>query len=135
MTTDEVFANIVQQNDVIISLLARLAWTPDKIAELVMFKKKDPDAYVSTYNALDGIKTVTQLAAIAGVKQPTMSVILQSWLDEGIVLNTGTEAQPKYRRLMRLPEKRKVKAKQDRPEAVAAEAAPVAQGTEGNNAN
>jgi hypothetical protein len=68
MTTDEMFANIVQQNEAIISLLARLAWTPDKIAEIVILKKKDPDAYISAYNALDGLKTVTQIAGVAGVK-------------------------------------------------------------------
>jgi hypothetical protein len=34
-------------------------------------------------------------------------------VDEGIVLNVGTDNQPKYRRLMRLPEKKKPKAKQD----------------------
>ena len=50
MTTEEMFASIVQQNEVIISLLARLAWPPEKIGEIVMFKKKDPEAYVRTHS-------------------------------------------------------------------------------------
>lgn len=111
MTTDEVFASIVQQNDVIITLLARLVWTPEKLVAAVTERKKNPDAYVSVYNALDGVKTGKQLGEIAGVTQQSISAVLQTWLDEGIVLNVGTENQPKYRRLMRLPEKRKTKEK------------------------
>ena len=54
MTTEEVFTNILQQNEVIITLLARLVWTPEKLAAVVMANKTNPDAYVSIYNALDG---------------------------------------------------------------------------------
>ena len=113
MTTEEVFTNILQQNEVIITLLARLVWTPEKLAAVVMANKRNPDAYVSIYNALDGEKTGVQLAALAGVTKQGISFVLQSWVDEGIVLNVGTDNQPKYRRLMRLPEKKKPKAKQD----------------------
>jgi len=74
-----------------------------------MANKRNPDAYVSVYNALDGERTGVQLAAIAGVSKQAMSLVLQSWLDEGIVLSVGTDKQPKYRRLMRFPEKRKTK--------------------------
>lgn len=58
MTTDEVFAVIRQQNETIIALLARVVWTPEKLVEMVMAnRKKDPEGYVSVYNALDGEKT------------------------------------------------------------------------------
>jgi hypothetical protein len=118
MTQDEVFTSILQtngivlqQNEVMISLLARLVWTPERLAEAVTANKRNPDAYIEAYNACDGEKTGTQLAAIAGVKQQSMSWALQGWLDDGVVLNIGTEKQPRYRRLMRLPEKKKTKAK------------------------
>jgi hypothetical protein len=107
MTTDQVFTNIQQQNEIIIGLLARLVWTPEKIVAIVTGGKRNPDAYRTVYNTLDGEKTGMQLAAIAGVAQPTMSVMLQAWLEEGIVLNVGTDTQPKYKRLMRIPEARK----------------------------
>lgn len=112
MTTDEVFASIQQQNEIIISLLARLVWTPEKIGAIVAGGKRNPDGYVTVYNALDGAKTGTQLAALAGVTQPMMSVTLQAWLDEGIVLNVGSNSAPKYKRLMRIPEAKK-KGKRD----------------------
>ena len=136
MTTDEMFANILQQNQMMITLLARLVWPPEKLVEMVMANKKtNPEAYVSVYNALDGEKTGKQLGEIAGVSQQAIPFVLQGWLDEGIVINVGTDARPKYRRLMRLPEKRKVQANQETPQAVPAEEVPVAQGAEGNNGN
>ena len=104
MTIDEVFAAIQQQNDIIVSLLARLVWTPEKITEIVTRNKRNPGAYVTVYNALDGSRTGTQLAALARVTQQTMSATLQSWLDEGIILNIGADNHPKYKRLIRIPD-------------------------------
>jgi len=121
VNTDEALAMIAQQNktllfqnEMLISLIARLVWTPEKLVEMVTAnKKKDPEAYVSVYNALDGEKTGTQLGEIAGVSKQAISGVLSGWLEDGIVLNVGTDTTPKYRRLMRLPEKRKSKPKQD----------------------
>jgi hypothetical protein len=64
-----------------------------------------------------------------------MSGVLQGWLEDGIVLNVGTESQPRYRRLMKLPEKRKTekKAKQSNAEPAqteAVQAEPIPQETE-----
>jgi len=112
MTTDEAFAGIQRQNEIIISLLARLVWTPEKIAAIVTGGKRNPDAYRTVYNSLDGEKTGRQLANLAEVTQQAISFTLQNWHDEGIVLNVGTDAQPRYKRLMRIPEARK-KAKRD----------------------
>ena len=107
MTNDEVFAAIQQQNEVIISLLARMVWTPERITEVVTRNKRDPGAYVAAYNALDGSKTGTQVAALAKVTQQTMSATLQSWFDEGIILSVGADGQSKYKRLMRIADVQK----------------------------
>lgn len=137
MTTDEVFAVIRQQNETIIALLARVVWTPEKLVEMVMAnRKKDPEGYVSVYNALDGEKTGKQLGEIAGVSQQAIAYVLAGWLEDGIVLNVGTDSLPKYRRLMKLPEKRKAKAKQEPQQAVPAEPQVMAtQGTDTTNGN
>ena len=121
MTTDEALTTIAQQNktllfqnEMLVTLIARLVWTPEKLVEIVMAnKKKDPEAYVSVYNALDGEITGKRLGEIAGVTKQAISTVLSGWLEDGIVLNVGTDSQPKYRRLMRLPEKRKAKPKQE----------------------
>ena len=127
MTTDDALTTITQQNktlisqnEMLISLIARLVWVPEKLVEMVVAnKKKDPEAYISVYNALDGEMTGTQLGAIAGVSKQAISSVLSGWLEDGIVLNVGTDSQPKYRRLMQLPEKRKSKPKQETPQAPA----------------
>jgi hypothetical protein len=144
VTTDEALTSIAQQNktlisqnEMLISLIGRLVWTPEKLVELVMAnKKKDPEAYVSVYNALDGEKTGKQLGEIAGVTQQAISNVLSGWLEDGIVLNVGTDTSPKYRRLMRLPEKRKPKPKQETAQVAAQPVlaeTPIVQVTEGNN--
>lgn len=142
MTTDEALTIIAQQNktltsqnEMLIFLTARLVWKPEELVDIVMAnKKKDPEAYVTVYNACDGRTTGKQLAEIAGVSQPVTGV-LQGWLEDGIVLNVGTESQPRYRRLMKLPEKRKTEKKAKQPNAEpaqteAVQAEPIPQETE-----
>ena len=133
MTTDEALTTIAQQNktlisqnEMLISLIAKLVWSPEKLVEIVMAnKRKDPEAYVSVYNALDGETTGTQLGEIAGVSKQAISSVLQGWVEDGIVLNVGTETQPKYRRLMQLPEKRKAVKRAKNPNSEPAEALQV----------
>jgi hypothetical protein len=135
VTSDEALTTIAQQNkillfqnEMLITLIARLVWTPEKLVEMVMAnRKKDPEGYVSVYNALDGEKTGKQLGEIAGVSQQAIAYVLAGWLEDGIVLNVGTDTLPKYRRLMRLPEKRKAKPKQETAQVAAEVAEPEVQ--------
>jgi len=83
----ENLTNIQRQNDVIISLLARLVWTPEKLAEIVSRGKRNPQAYRKVYNSLDGVATGSNLASRAGVTQPVMAVALKAWQELGIVVN------------------------------------------------
>ena len=72
MNTDEALTTIahqnktlISQNEMLISLIARLVWPPEKLVEMVMANKRtDPEAYVTVYNALDGEKTGKQLGEI-----------------------------------------------------------------------
>lgn len=105
MLKDDALATMHRQNEVIISLLARLAFGEEKIVEIVTRGKKNPEAYRKVYNALDGLRTGTELAAVAGVTQQAMSQVLQTWEQEGIVVNFGTEPQPRFKKLMPIPAK------------------------------
>lgn len=106
MTNGEAALMVIErQNDVMIGLLARLVWKPEELAELLSRGKRNPEAYLKVYNLLDGRKTGRQLAEAAGVTQQAMSFALQGWEELGLVMNVGTEAQPKYKRLMNIPEK------------------------------
>lgn len=100
------------QNQVIISLLARSAIGVESIRKIVRGGKKNPRAYVKVYNSLDGVRRVTELARIAGVTQPTMTVVLQSWEAQGIVYDVGLRGKPRYHRLLDLSPQRKPQRRQ-----------------------
>lgn len=101
-----------RQNGVIIALLARSTIGVPTITKAVCAGKRNPEAYRKVYNALNGLSGVTDLAKLAGVSAPTMSVVLQSWEDQGIVYNVGNERKPLYHRLLFLPP---LKLHQNRP--------------------
>ena len=101
---------VERQNDVIIQLLARSVFGLEKVRETVTRGKRNPDAYIVAYNSLDGAKGVTELAKLAGVSQPTMTVILQSWEQQGIVYDVGNGNKTLYKRILTLPPKTKEKA-------------------------
>ena len=90
------------KTDVMIELLARLAFGEAKIKHIVTKNKKNPESYVKGYNLCDGENNVTEIAKIVGVKPPTITPILKAWGREGIIYNLGTETKPKYKSLMRL---------------------------------
>jgi DNA-binding MarR family transcriptional regulator len=76
---------IIKQNEVIISLLGRLAFKKEDIKDIVIKKKQNPDKYIEGYNACDSTHTITEIADIIGVKQQTLSPIVQEWEELGII--------------------------------------------------
>jgi DNA-binding MarR family transcriptional regulator len=82
---DDSLKKIEKQNEIIISLLGRMAFTPERIREIVVKKKQNPQGYIDGYNACDGNHSVNELAKIIGVTHGTLSPILQDWEDVGIV--------------------------------------------------
>lgn len=100
-----------RQNDAIIALLARSTVGVAQISKIVGGGKRNPNAYLKVYNTLDGGVQVTTLARLAGVSQPTMSVVLKSWEEQGIIYNVGTEHKPQYHRMLFLPALKHQKSK------------------------
>ena len=86
--------------DVIISLLARQVYGNDTIKEIVIHSKKNPDKYIEGYNACDGLTIVKEIAKVIGVKQPTITPILKSWVNEGILYNIGENNKPLYKKIL-----------------------------------
>lgn len=98
--SDDTLKKIEKQNEVIISLLGRIAFTAEQIRELVIKnKKKNPEKYVEGYNACDGNKNVNDLAVIVGVDQSTLSPILQDWAELGIVYEVDKPKGRFYKKL------------------------------------
>jgi len=97
--TDETLKKIEKQNEVIISLLGRMAFTPDRIRDIVIKKKQNPQGYVDGYNACDGNHNVNELANIVGVTKGTLSPILQEWEELGILYEVDKPKGTFYKRL------------------------------------
>jgi len=97
--SDDTLKKIEKQNEVIISLLGRIAFTPEKIHDLVVKNKQNPQGYIDAYNACDGNHQVSQLANIAGVKQPTITPILREWEELGIIYEVDKPKGKFYKKL------------------------------------
>jgi len=91
-----------KQNEIIISLLARLTFGESKIKGIVSSNKRRGSSWIKAYNSCDGKRGVGEIAKIAKVAQPTATVTLKSWEERGVVYNTGSEKKPKYKRLLKL---------------------------------
>jgi hypothetical protein len=83
----EEWKRISHQNEVIISLLGRLAFTPEQVKTIVTSNKRDnlKPKYIDGYNALDGKKSVSEIAGVIGVAAGTLSPILSQWVELGII--------------------------------------------------
>jgi len=97
--TEDLTKKLEKQNEVIISLLGRMAFTPEKIHDTVVKKKQNPQGYIAAYNACDGTHNVNELAAIAGVDQSTLSPILLEWEELGIIYESYKPKGKFYKRL------------------------------------
>jgi DNA-binding MarR family transcriptional regulator len=96
---DEIIKKIEKQNEIVISLLGRIAFTPEKIREVVAKKKQNPQGYINAYNACDGNHNVNELAVVAGVDQSTLSPILREWEELGIIYEVEKPKGKFYRKL------------------------------------
>lgn len=95
----EELKKIIRQNEIIISLLGRMAFNKEEVRKIVTFKKRNPAKYVEGYNACDGNHTVSEIARIVGVSQPNMSNILTEWEYVGIVREVEKRGGKFYKNL------------------------------------
>lgn len=90
---------LIRQNEVIITLLGRVAFKDEEIRGIVKRQKKNPKKYVEAYNVCDGEHTVSQLAKVAGVSQPNMTNVLKSWEESCIIYEVDRPKGKFYRGL------------------------------------
>lgn len=89
---------IIDQNNIIIALLGKMAFTKEEVNNIVIsgkqiVKKQD---YVKGYNACDGNHLVSEVANIIGVTSPTLSPILQDWEESGIIYPVSSTRKGKF---------------------------------------
>jgi DNA-binding MarR family transcriptional regulator len=92
---------IAHQNEVIISLLGRMAFTPEQIREIVTFNKREnlKQKYIEGFNSLDGKKSVSEIANVIGVSIGTLSPILSEWEELGIIYQVSRTRRKCYKRV------------------------------------
>lgn len=89
--------NLRRQNDLIISLLGRLAFPNDTLKKLVQKGGKKPDEMLLAYNLCDGATSITSIARKANVSQPAVTTAVNRWEELGIILKRveGNEVFPR----------------------------------------
>ncbi|MCJ7632941.1 hypothetical protein MUP77_11190 [Candidatus Bathyarchaeota archaeon] len=97
--SEDIPRRLEKQNEIIISLLGRLAFTPEKIREIVVKKKQNPQGYIDAYNACNGNHNVNELAVVARVDQSTLSPILHEWEELGIIYESEKPKGRFYKKL------------------------------------
>jgi DNA-binding MarR family transcriptional regulator len=92
---------LVKQNEIIISLLGRMVFTPKEVKDIVTANKREnlKHGYINGYNALDGKKSVSEIAGVIGVTQGTLSPILSEWEEFGIVYEVDRSRGKFYKKL------------------------------------
>jgi len=90
--TDE----IVRQNELIISLLGRIAFENDELKALIVKGSKKPAQILKAYNLCDGHTTITKIASRVGIAQPSLTVAIEKWAKLGIIFRrkSGAEVLP-----------------------------------------
>lgn len=80
-------AKIIEQNNAIIALLGKMAFTKEEVFRIVTSgkQKAKQESYGKGYNACDGEHSVSDIAKIIGVTDATLSPILRSWEELGII--------------------------------------------------
>ena len=101
---NEGLKKIVKQNEIIISLLGRIAFHKEEVKKIVTFKKQNPKKYIQGYNSLDGNHSLSAVARIIGVKPPTLSPILSEWEDIGIIREVKKSKGKFYNKLFSIEE-------------------------------
>jgi len=99
---NENLKKLVRQNEIIISLLGRMAFNKEEVRSKVTYKKRNPEKYIEGYNACDGSHSVSDIAKIIGVSVPTISVILNEWEDAGIIREVEKSGGKFYKNLCQI---------------------------------
>lgn len=119
-----------------LTLLGRFVYPPEKLMEIVTFKKRNPEQSVEIYNLCDGEHTGTEVAKTFSYDQGALSRLLLDWKELGIVYEINKKGGKFYKKLYTLPSKKPEPSKEIRPEQQSmetAESTPVTLQPESND--
>lgn len=98
MSSDD-FKKLIKQNELIVSLLGRLAFKKEEIIDIITKKKQNPQNYIKGYNACNAERSITDLAKIVGVSRGTLSPILKEWEELGIIFEIEKPSGRFYKKI------------------------------------
>lgn len=84
---------IGKQNDVIISLLGRIAFPEDELKKMITMNSKKPEVLLKAYNLCDGKTGLTEISKKVSVSQPALTGAISKWEEMGIVIKHITESK------------------------------------------
>ena len=95
MAKDEA-EEVARRNELIISLLGRIAFKNDELKAIVTKGSKKPNQMMRAYNLCDGATGVTEIARKVGVAQPSLTNAIDKWERLGITFKKkkGKEVLP-----------------------------------------
>jgi len=99
---NEGLRKLIRQNEIIISLLGRIAFDKEEVRRIVTYKKRNPEKYIEGYNACDGNHSVSDIAKIVGVGVSTISVILNEWENIGLIREVEKGGGKFYKNLFQI---------------------------------
>lgn len=87
---------LIRQNELVISLLGRIAFENDELKVLIQKGAKKPAQILSAYNLCDGQTPITDIATKAGIAQSSLTEAVEKWERSGIVFKRmrGAEVLP-----------------------------------------
>ena len=87
---------INKQNKVIISLLGRLAFSEDKLREILTKNSNKPEHMIKAYNLCTGEVTTNEIAKkLTGITNVALNAATLKWEENGILINLGERGQGK----------------------------------------
>jgi hypothetical protein len=96
---NEEIKKLIKQNEIIISLLGRMAFKPEEVCNVVISRKQNPQNYINGYNACDGNHSLSDIARVVGVTPGTLSPILAEWEEIGIIYEVEKPGGKFYKKL------------------------------------
>lgn len=84
-------SRIEKQNEIIISLLGRIAFPEDELKKMITIKSKKPEVLLKAYNLCDGKTGLTEISKKLSVSQPALTVAINKWEEMGIVIKHVTK--------------------------------------------
>jgi hypothetical protein len=79
---------------ILVAMSARTAFPRAELRKIVVGESRVPWRWIAAYNACDGTKSQTEIAALASVDVGDLSRALTRWIDEGVVFRVGPGRLP-----------------------------------------